>query len=162
MWSLVPWKKQSGNGGSLTAEPFEREFSRIRREFDSLMDRMWSGLPAFGGDVFGGDYFEKRFGLDVDETETHYIANVAAPGFELDDFDVHVAGGHLVIKAERKESEKGKSGSSFRYGRLERSIPLPEGVYQDQIEAQYRNGVLELKIPKGQQAQAKRIAVKAG
>jgi HSP20 family protein len=155
MWSLVPWKKQSG--GTLSADPFEREFSRIRSDFDSLLERMWSGLPALGG-----EFFDSRFGLDVEETDTHYVASVAAPGFELDDFDVQASGGQLVIRAERKHEEKGKNGSSFRYGKFQRSIPLPDGVQHDQIEACYRNGILELKIPKGQQSQAKRISVKAG
>ena len=157
MWSLVPWKKQIGNGGTLTADPMEREFSRIRHDFDSLLERMWSGLPAFSN-----EFFDSRFGLDVDETDTHYLASVPAPGFELDDFDVHVSGGPLVVKAERKESQKGNGGSSYRYGRFERSIPIPEGVEHDQIEAHYHNGILELRIPKGKKTEAKRISVKAG
>jgi len=157
MWNLIPWKKETGNGGALTAEPFEREFSRIRNEFDSLLQRMWSGLPAFSD-----DFFESRWGLDVEETDTHYVARVAAPGFELGDFDVYVSGSNLIMKAEHKESQEGKNGSRYRYGKFQRSIPLPDGVKQDQIEAQYRSGVLELKIPKGEQTQAKRITVKAG
>ena len=83
MWNLIPWKKNGGDGGALAAEPFEREFSRIRNDFDSLMQRMWSGFPGFGD-----DFFESRFGLDVDETDTHYVASMPAPGFELSDFDV--------------------------------------------------------------------------
>jgi HSP20 family protein len=156
LWNLIPWKKSNGNGGLMTADPFEREFSRIRNEFDSLLQRMWSDMPAFD------DFFESRWGLDVDETDTHFIARVPAPGFELDDFDVSVSGNHLVMKAERKESQEGKNGSSYRYGKFQRTIPLPDGAVVDQIDAQYRNGILELKIPKGQQSQAKRITVKAG
>jgi HSP20 family protein len=159
MWNLIPWKKHSGNGGGMiTAEPFEREFSRIRDEFDSLMRRMWGG--DFPGQA--GEFFESRWGLDVDETETHYIARVPAPGFELADFNVYVSGNHLVVKAEHKESENGKNGRSQRWGKFQTTVPLPEGVKQDQIDAQYKSGVLELKIPKGERTQAKRITVKAG
>jgi HSP20 family protein len=157
MWNLIPWKKNNGDGGMMTADPFEREFSRIRSEFDSLLARMGNGLPGFGE-----DFFESRWGFDVDETDTHYVAHIAAPGFELDDFDVHVSGNQLVVKAERKESQEGKNGASFRYGKLQRMVPLPEGAQHDQIHAYYRNGVLELKIPKGEQSQAKRITVKSG
>jgi HSP20 family protein len=157
MWNLIPWKKNGGDGGALTAEPFEREFSRIRNDFDSLMQRMWTGLPGFGD-----EFFDSRLGLDVEETDTHYVASMAAPGFELSDFDVHMSGNHLVAKAERKQEEKGKNGSSYRYGRFQRTIPLPDGVKHDEIEACYKSGILELKIPKGEQSQAKRITVKAG
>jgi HSP20 family protein len=156
MFSLIPWKKQNGNGGTLTADPFEREFSRIRQDFDSLLQRMWSGFPAFGDDSI-----ESRWGLDVEETDTHYIARCPAPGFEVDDFDVHVSGKHLVVKAERKESQEGRNGSSFRYGKFQRMIPLPDGAETDQIDASYHSGILELKIPKGKESQAKRITVKA-
>ena len=158
MWNLIPWKKESGNGGLMTAEPFEREFARIRDEFDSLMRRMWGG--GFPGT--GEDFFESRWGMDVEETDTHYIAHVPAPGFELKDFDVYVSGNHLVVKAEHKESEEGKNGRRQRYGKFQTSVPLPEGVKEDQIDAQYKSGVLELKIPKGEQAQAKRITVNTG
>ena len=159
MWNLIPWKKESGNGGLMTAEPFEREFARIRDEFDSLMRRMWGG--GFPGT--GEDFFESRWGMDVEETDTHYIAHVPAPGFELKDFDVFVSGNHLVVKAEHKESEEGKNGRRQRYGKFQTTVPLPEGVKEDQIDAQYKSGVLELKIPKGQPTtQAKRITVKPG
>ena len=118
MWNLIPWKQESGNGGLTTAEPFEREFSRIRDEFDSLMRRMWGGVPGTGE-----DFFESRWGMDVEETDTHYIAHVPAPGFELKDFDVFVSGNHLVVKAEHKESEEGKNGRRQRYGKFQTTVP---------------------------------------
>ena len=106
--------------------------------------------------------FDQRWGLDVEETETNYVARIEAPGFEVDDFDVQTVGNQLVVKAERKESTNGKNGSSYRYGRLHRSIPLPDGAEVDQVEARYHSGVLELQIPKGKESQhIQRIAVKA-
>jgi HSP20 family protein len=157
MWNLIPWKKNGGDGGAMAVEPFDREFARIRSEFDSLAQRMWSGLAGFSD-----EFFESRWGLDVQETDTHYVAAMAAPGFELSDFDVYTSGNHLVVKAERQQEEKGKNGSSFRYGKFQRTIPLPDGATHDEIEACYKSGILELKIPKGEQSQAKRITVKAG
>lgn len=155
MWNLIPWKKNDNN---LTAEPFEREFSRIRNEFDSLLSRMWSGQPAFGDEFFD----TSRWGLDVEDTEDHFLVSIAAPGFELSDFDVRVSGNRLMVKAERKQSQEGRNGTSLRFGRFQQTIPLPEGAVQDQIDACYKSGILQLKIPKGQQSAAKRITVKAG
>ena len=73
-----------------------------------------------------------------------------------------VSGNNLVIKAEHKATEEGKNGSSYRYGKLQRSVPLPEGAQTEKIDASYRNGILELKIPKGKETHAKRITEKAG
>jgi HSP20 family protein len=156
MRSLIPWK----TSGDTLVEPFEREFNRIRDEFDTLFSRMWGGLPALGG-----DFMENRFGwgVDVDETDTHFVARIPAPGFEVEDFDVQISGNQLIVKAERKESDESKNGgSAYRHGRVQRIIGLPDGVETDQIDASYHSGVLELRIPKGKESQAKRIEVRAG
>lgn len=155
MWGLVPWKKDSG---TLTASPFEREFSRLRSDFDTLLDRMWSQWPPLGDDWFDGRF---AAGLNVEETESHYLVHVTAPGFDPGDFDVSVSGNQLLVKAEKKESQSGKNGSSYRFGRVQRTIPLPDGVQTDLIEADYKAGILVVKLPKGQQAAAKRIPVKS-
>ena len=156
MLSLIPWKKEHNGGGTLTAQPWEREFSRIRSDFDSLLNRMWGNWPAFGDDWMSG-----KLATDFDETATHYEVRVTAPGFETEDFDVSISGNNLVVKAERKESENGKNGSSYRYGQMQRVIPLPDGAQLDQIEARYHSGILELKVPKGKETSAKRIEVKS-
>jgi HSP20 family protein len=156
MWNMIPWNRSESGSGLMTADPFEREFSRIRNEFDSLFQRMI-------GAGFGFDDHDSRlsYGLDVDETGTHHIVRVAAPGFEANDFDVHVSGNQLVIKAERKDSQESKEGSRQFFGKVQRVVSLPQGVKSDEVEANYRNGLLEVKIPKGKEAEVKKIAVKA-
>jgi HSP20 family protein len=155
MWNMIPWNRNDSGSGLMTAEPFEREFSRIRNEFDSLMQRMFSS-----GIGFDDNDSRLRHGLDTDENDTHHIVRVGAPGFDAKDFDVHVSGNQLVIKAERKDSQEGKEGSRQFFGKVQRVISLPQGVKSDEVEASYRNGLLEVKIPKGKEAQVKKIAVK--
>ena len=159
MWGLIPWKKErSGERGLTTLPPFEREFSRFRDEFDSLVGRMFSRFPSLIDEAWDG-----RWGLDLDvqESEDQYLVRMPAPGFEVEDFDVHVSAGQLVVKAEHKEGQKGNNGSSIRYGRLHRIFPLTESVDADQVQCRYHSGVLELKIPKGKESQRKKIAVQA-
>jgi HSP20 family protein len=156
MWSLMPWKKPAG--GSLASQPLERDFSRLRSDFDSLLDRMWHSWPLPADEWLDG---RLGGGLDVEETDAHYIFHVTAPGFEVGDFDVSASAGQLVVKAEQKESANGGNGSSFRYGRIQRIIPLPDGVETDRLEAEYRAGILRLKVPKGRATQPKRIPVKS-
>lgn len=157
MWNLIPGKKEQGPGSMMTADPWDREFSRLRSDFDSLVQRMWSNFPANGEEGMGNG----RFGLDVEETETDYLAHVVAPGFDPSDFDVSVCGNHLVVKAEHKQEKNENGGSSYHYGRLHEMIPLPHSAEADKVEATYRNGILDLKIPKGAESQGKRIEVKA-
>jgi HSP20 family protein len=155
MWNLIPWKKTDSHGDGLMVEPFERELSRIRNDFDYLLDRIWNGHLR-------DESWPGGWGLDLDETETHYVARMDAPGFEAQDFDISIQGNRLLVKAQREESKNGKKRTSYRYGSFERVFPVPEGTEVEQVEAIYRNGVLELKFPKGKEAEnVKRIAVKA-
>lgn len=155
MWSLMPWKQNDRTQNrSLTAEPIEQEFLRIRNDFDRLMHWMW-------GDNNGG-LSPFWMGSSFDETDTHYILAVEAPGFEPGDFDVQVSGDRLTVKAERKSSQENKNCRRYCYGSLHRTVTLPAGAEKDGIEAEYHSGILELRIPKSPQAQdVKRITVKA-
>jgi HSP20 family protein len=155
MFSLIPWKKRRDDFGSVSAEPVERQLTRLRQEFDSLVNRVWSDWPSLGGDWLS----ERRWGLEVDENDNEYLVRTEAPGFEVGDFDVRINGDQLEIRAEHKVEQKEEAGSAYHYGTLYRSLPLPLGVEPDKIDARYRNGILELHLPKSEQGRGKRIAV---
>ena len=155
MFSLIPWKKRGDEIGSVSAEPVERQLTRLREEFDSLVSRFWNDWPSLGG-----DWFSRGWGLDVDENDREYLVRSEAPGFDAGDFDVHVSGDQLVIRAEHKVERKEQAGSAYHHGTFYRSLPLPLGVEPDKIDARYRNGILELHLPKGEKSRGKRIAVK--
>jgi HSP20 family protein len=156
MFSLVPWKKRGNDLGSVSAEPVERQLTRLRDEFDNLVSRFWGEWPSLGG-----DWFSRGWAPDFDENDREYVVRVETPGFEPADFDVQVRGDQLVIRAERKVEQKEESGTSYHHGTLYRSVPLPLGVEPDKIEARYHNGILELHLPKDEKTRGKRIAVKA-
>lgn len=155
MWSLIPWKRNDSVAGhTMTASPLGRDMFQIRNEFDRLFRKLWN--------MNGFDFatqLSDRWGLDIEEEESHYIARLDAPGFEITDFDIQAISDNLVVKAERKESQDVKGKSSRRMGRLEHWISLPTGADTEKIEARYHNGVLELRIPKGEAKNVKRIAV---
>jgi HSP20 family protein len=91
------------------------------------------------------------------------VVRAEAPGFEATDFDVQVSGDVLTIRAEHKEEsrEGGEGGpAESRYGCFERWVTLPGGTDRDKVEARYRNGVLEVHLPKTPEAQGRRIEVK--
>jgi HSP20 family protein len=99
--------------------------------------------------------------LDVDDQPDQYIVRAEAPGFEPDEFDVQISGNLLTVKAEHKEETKDEKGTSHRYGAIQSSFTLPEGIVLDNVKAHYKNGVLELRLPKSENAKAKRISVTA-
>ena len=159
MFNLIPWRKDRNEGALAPTEghPFEL----LRREFDSLFDRFFAGWPDVGRE-WGGNW-----GLDVEDSGKEVLVRAEAPGFEASDFDVQVTGDVLTIRAERKEEEKGGKDkgngrhAQRRWARVERSVTLPPGTDVEKVEARYRNGVLELRLPKSEAAQPRRIDVKS-
>jgi len=150
MFSLAPWKKDRNGSGALAARA-EHPLTLFRSEFDSLFDRFLGGWPGADAAGLGG------WGLDLDETDSEVTVRVDAPGFEPGDFDVQVSGDTLRISAERKR-EEGKNGYAER--RFQRSVTLPAAVTADKVEADYRSGVLELRLPKAEQAKWRKIQVR--
>jgi HSP20 family protein len=153
-FNLIPWKKRENSG--LVPQRTEHPLNRIKDEFDALFDRFFGRLPA----PFDADWgWERGWGLDLDDRGKEVVVRAEAPGFEPSEFDVQVSGNVLTIRAEHQE--EGREGGEYcRHLRFHRSVTLPAGTQADQVEARYRNGVLEVRLPKSPQAQGKRIEVK--
>jgi HSP20 family protein len=144
MFGLVPWRKERQAERSL-AQRDQGPFELMRRELDSLFERMFGDWPTVN-----------EWGLRVEETDKEHVVRAEAPGFEAGDFDVQVSGDVLHIRAERKADDKGRSEEA----RLERWVTLSPGVDRDKVEARYRNGVLEVRLAKAPEALGRRIEVK--
>ena len=102
--------------------------------------------------------------VDVAESDKEVTVRAELPGIDPKDLEVTVAGNQLVLSGEKKESsetkEKGFYHSETRYGAFHRTVPLPEGVDTEHVDAQYAHGVLTLRLAKTPQAATKRIEVK--
>jgi HSP20 family protein len=160
MFSLTPWKKKEMSQATESGRG-DVPLAQMRDEFETLFNRFFGNLPVAGE---GWD-FEHGWALDVDESDRDITVRAEAPGFEAKDFEVEMSGKVLYIhaetKKEEKKAEKDKGDfSESRYARFERIVPLPEHIERDKVEANYRNGVLEVRVPKTAEAQAKRIEVK--
>jgi HSP20 family protein len=135
--------------------------TRLREEMDSLFDRFFRGWPALSEGNLGPERF---WDVGVQDADVEIVVRAEAPGFEPKDFDIQVRGNTLTIRAERKEETEGKQEGyrtwERRYGRFQRSIPLSTAVNADKVEAHYRNGVLELRLPRTEPSERRRIEVK--
>ena len=104
--------------------------------------------------------------LDISERKDAYLVTVEVPGVEAEDLDITMEDGLLTIKGERQftseSSEQQFHRVERRYGAFRRSITLPAQVQADQIEATFDNGVLQIVVPKAEEAKPKRIQVRPG
>jgi HSP20 family protein len=119
------------------------ELDRIRREFDRLLEDM---LPANDGEKILAPP------VDVYETDSEVVVKAELPGVDKENIDVTIKENAVHIKAERKEEREEKTENVYRverfYGRIERVVPLPVDVKPDKAKAEYKDGVLEIRIPK--------------
>jgi HSP20 family protein len=104
--------------------------------------------------------------LDISERKDAYLVTVELPGIEADDLEITMEDGLLTIQGERAfahdSSEQQFHRVERRYGAFRRSITLPAQVQAEQIEASFDNGVLQIVVPKMEEAKPKRIQVRPG
>lgn len=90
--------------------------------------------------------------VNVHEDESSFRMEVASPGMEKGDFKINVRDNLLLIsaekKTEKKEEDKNFTRREFNYASFRRSFALPENVDQENIKAEYNNGILNVIIPK--------------
>jgi HSP20 family protein len=102
--------------------------------------------------------------LDISERKDAYLVTVELPGVEADDLQVTLEDGLLTIQGERyfahDSSEQQFHRVERRYGAFRRSITLPAQVMAEQIEATVDNGVLQIMVPKTEEATPRRIQVR--
>ena len=120
------------------------ELERIRQEFDRLLEDF---LPATAE--------RERIlapPVDVYETDSEVVIKAELPGVRKEDIDVTIKENSVHIKAERKEEREESTENVHRverfYGRIERIVPLPVEVKSEDAKAEYRDGILEIRIPK--------------
>jgi HSP20 family protein len=156
--SMIPWKnKREGQGGQLS--PLMNLRSEMDHLFDTFLREPFGALdwPHWGDGSFSP-------AVDVSEDDKELSVRAELPGIDPKDLDVSVVGNQLTLSGQKRESketkEKGVYHSETRYGSFRRTIPLPEGVDTEHVDAQFANGVLTLHLPKTAPANQKRIEVK--
>jgi len=151
-----------------------QEITRWNREFPafrgihSLQDDMNRIFDEFfRGDFLGNDTFFTRDwnpAVDVVENKDNYVLNAELPGINKDDVKITLENNVLTIRGEKKNEFEKKEGNYHRvernYGSFERSFTIPGTVKADNIDAQYKDGVLTLTLPKAEEAKPKMIDVK--
>jgi HSP20 family protein len=134
-------------------DPF-REMTQVQNRFDRLWgsvlaDRQESWLPA----------------VDVYDSKDAVVLKAELSGMDPGDIQIEVEDNVLTIKGERKFEEKIDEGRYYRverrFGSFERSLALPQGVRPDDIQADYEDGILAVRVPKAEEEKPRKIEVKA-
>jgi HSP20 family protein len=103
--------------------------------------------------------------LDISERKDAYVVTVEVPGIKAEDLDITLEDGLLTIQGERRFTQESTEQQFHRverrYGSFRRSITLPAQVQAEQIEASFEDGVLEVIVPKAEEAKPKKISVRS-
>ncbi|GAB4221929.1 MAG: Hsp20/alpha crystallin family protein [Francisella sp.] len=134
--------------------PFE-----LKHSINDLFDNFFSFPKKYQEEV----YLE-NINLDITEDESSYNISADLAGVEEKDINIELDKNKLYIKAKRENLHKDKKHhiQERYYGEFQRIITLPDNIDSDKIEAKYKNGVLNVKIPKKEKDNTvKKIAIKS-
>ena len=147
--AIIPWRGRTLPVATLAS---------LREEMNDLLARFWSHTS----EPFG--LAEWSPALDVSETDDAVLVHAEIPGIDPKELDIAVVGDTLTIRGEKKD-ETEREGRNFhrverRYGSFTRSLRLPAPVDAEHVTARAAAGVLEVRLPKKEEAKPKRIQIK--
>jgi HSP20 family protein len=136
-------------------------------DWSSVFDRWFADFPRLRSWPELRGSFEGLDPLRVEEfTEgDHLVVRAEMPGIDPDkDVQINVTDHTLQLRAERRQEstteEKGAYRSEFHYGSFARTLPLPVGATDEDVEATYKDGILEVRIPVDRkEAEAKKVPI---
>lgn len=140
---------------------FMPELARVEREMEDLFGRFfreWPGARTGEGRAWAP-------AVDMFDRKDEIVLRADLPGMEQKDVEVTLQDGMLTIKGERKEEKEVKQDDYYHCerwaGMFTRSLALPPGVEADKVKATFKNGVLEIHVPKAVETKGKTIEIKA-
>jgi HSP20 family protein len=152
--AVTPWR------------PF-MDLTRWERDMDRMMGDFFGRRlhPWWPERWLGGDRLEVRAPvIDLFEEKDDIVVKAELPGMDKDNIEVKLTDNTLTITGEKKKADEVKEENYYRcersYGSFVRNIELPKAVHADKVKASFKNGILEVRIPKTEEAKAKEVKVK--
>jgi HSP20 family protein len=141
--------------------PAFRGLESLRRDMNRMFDEFFRGDILADESFFGRDWTPP---VDVVENDNAFILKAELPGMNKDDVKITLENNLLTIRGEKKNETEKKEGNFHRversYGMFERSFTIPGTITASEIDAQYKDGILTLTLPKAAEAKPKLIDVK--
>ncbi|HDN04889.1 MAG TPA: Hsp20/alpha crystallin family protein [Chloroflexi bacterium] len=133
-----------------------REMDRLQRDMNRLITRYYPSRTQTAPDYPAINIWANR--------ETHFVS-AEIPGVRAEDIDLNVEGNTLTISGERYKDEIPENANCHRqergFGKFSRSITLPSAVEADKVEATFKNGLLNITLPKLEAEKPKKIEIRS-
>lgn len=140
---------------------FQEDIDRMERMFE----RSWpTALPSWSipGEILAGSLVMPA--IDVYEEGNDVIATMEIPGVRKDDIKVDLTGSTLTVSGQKERKEETRDEQYYRsersYGSFSRSVELPGEVRTNEAQATFRDGVLEIRVPKTEESKRKSVKLK--
>ncbi len=137
--------------------------SGFRDDLDQFFERKLAPWQTSEGELLEGAWTPM---VDVCEDQDNVLVRADLPGLKKEEIDLSILGNTLTIKGEKKSESEVDEENYHRversYGLFQRTVELPSDVDEAKVEASYKDGVLEVKLPKKEAVKGKKIAIKAG
>ena len=152
--AIIPWRPRRD-----VWQPF-RGMESLQDEMNKLFDFSLGRYPLRSMGLMEGAWSPS---VDVFESKDNVMVKADIPGMKKEDIDISVHGDMLTIKGEKKEETESKDKGSVKterfYGSFNRALTLPSEVDEAKVKASYKDGVLEIILPKKEEAKPKQIKV---
>lgn len=133
-----------------------RNLKTLHDEIDNYFNEFWNGE-----DSFMSSFTPK---VDIEELDDEFQFHAELPGMDKKDVNLSVKENVLTISGEKKDKKEDKKNNFHRiessYGKFQRSFRLPQNVKQSDIKAEFKNGILDITVPKAEEAKPKEIEIK--
>jgi len=138
---------------------FPSDIFTVQREMNRMFDSFFRGADE--PSLLSSSWIPA---VDVAEEDNEYVVKLELPGVNKDDVKITVESNTLTIRGEKKSEKESKEKNYHRmersYGSFQRSFTLPTSVKNDKIDAEYKDGILSITLPKAEEAKPKQIEVK--
>ncbi|OGW62014.1 MAG: hypothetical protein A2638_05265 [Nitrospirae bacterium RIFCSPHIGHO2_01_FULL_66_17] len=139
----------------------------VERMFEDLWARPWRSLMDFGWPRhrhLWTDLEATSPAIEISEDKNEVLVKAELPGMKKEDLEINVEERLLTIRGEKKKEEERKGEGYFyserSYGAFERCIEIPRDVQSDKAHATFKDGVLEVRLPKTEEAKRKEVKIK--
>lgn len=144
---------------------FFQDLFDFRRDFDQIFNRFLSWPSAQEESAMTTAGFSPAIESFIDKDGKKFHCQVMLPGVDPKNVNLQVQGNTLTISGERSATKETKEAEYLRreitYGSFQRSMMLPEGVDTDKLNAEYRNGILEITAPISAAALPRKVEIKS-
>ena len=140
---------------------FPSDTLNMQREINRMFESFFHGIPGEESSFVSSAWTPA---VDIAEHDNEYILKMELPGVSKDDVKISMQNNVLAVQGEKKQEKESKGSNYHRvertYGAFQRFFTLPSTVKADRIDASCANGILNIKLPKADEAKSKQIEVK--